>query len=91
MGESNAVFGRQKGVNGLKRDALMALEGIYRELHGGNEQGEGKWEIGIPATFRIIYMVRVFLSCCIFQLVKVVLTCRIDRLEGVAKSTTTTT
>lgn len=49
MGESNAVLGREMGP--INRDVLMAAEGIYRELHGtpGDE--------GIPATYRIIYMI----------------------------------
>ncbi|KAJ2899228.1 S-adenosyl-L-methionine-dependent methyltransferase [Zalerion maritima] len=48
MGESNAIAGRE--VSAIKRDVLLATEGIYRELHG-NEDGS------IPATFRIIYMI----------------------------------
>lgn len=48
MGESNAVLGREMGA--IRRDVLLANEGIYRELHG-NEDGS------IPATFRIIYMI----------------------------------
>ena len=48
MGESNAVLGREMGA--IRRDVLLACEGIYRELHG-NEDGS------IPATFRIIYMI----------------------------------
>lgn len=48
MGESNAIIGREPGA--IKRDVLLANEGIYRELHG-NEDGS------IPATFRIIYMI----------------------------------
>jgi len=48
MGESNAVFGREMG--GLRRDVMMAAEGIYRELHG-NKDGT------LPATFRIIYLI----------------------------------
>jgi NADH dehydrogenase [ubiquinone] 1 alpha subcomplex assembly factor 5 len=48
MGESNAILGREAG--GIKRDVLLANEGIYKELHG-NEDGS------IPATFRMIYMI----------------------------------
>lgn len=48
MGESNAILGREAG--GIKRDVLLANEGIYKELHG-NENGS------IPATFRMIYMI----------------------------------
>jgi NADH dehydrogenase [ubiquinone] 1 alpha subcomplex assembly factor 5 len=48
MGESNAVLGREMGA--IRRDVLLACEGIYRGLHG-NEDGS------IPATFRIIYMI----------------------------------
>ena len=48
MGESNAIIGRE--ASGLKKDVLLANEGIYRELHG-NEDGS------IPATFRMIYMI----------------------------------
>ena len=50
MGESNASLTRE--LAGLRREVLLANEGIYRELHGG----EGK-EGGLPATFRIIYMI----------------------------------
>ncbi|KAL9094471.1 MAG: hypothetical protein Q9165_003321 [Trypethelium subeluteriae] len=48
MGESNAAVMREPS---LRRDVMAAAEAIYRELHGeeGNE--------GIPATFRIIYMI----------------------------------
>ncbi|KAJ0165506.1 NADH dehydrogenase [ubiquinone] 1 alpha subcomplex assembly factor 5 [Colletotrichum tanaceti] len=48
MGEGNAILGREMGA--IRRDVLLANEGIYRELHG-NEDGS------IPATFRIIYMI----------------------------------
>ncbi|KAF2802955.1 S-adenosyl-L-methionine-dependent methyltransferase [Mytilinidion resinicola] len=48
MGESNAVLGREMGA--MQRDAMLAAEGIYRELHG-NDDGS------IPATFRLIYMI----------------------------------
>lgn len=48
MGESNAVLSREKGA--IRRDVLLAAEGIYRELHG-NEDGS------LPATFRLIYMI----------------------------------
>ncbi|KAI9658914.1 MAG: hypothetical protein M1821_001874 [Bathelium mastoideum] len=49
MGESNAVAMREPA--GLGRDVMAAAEAIYRELHG--EPGRD----GIPATFRIIYMI----------------------------------
>ena len=48
MGESNAILGREAGP--IKKDVLLANEGIYRELHG-NKDGT------IPATFRMIYMI----------------------------------
>lgn len=48
MGESNAVVSREPGP--IRRDVLLAAEGIYRELHG-NEDGT------LPATFRVIYMI----------------------------------
>ncbi|CZT45983.1 hypothetical protein WAI453_009910 [Rhynchosporium graminicola] len=48
MGESNAVLQREAGP--IKRDVLLANEGIYRELHG-NKDGS------LPATFRMIYMI----------------------------------
>ena len=53
MGESNAIVGMGQDGKGsaLSRDVLMAAEGIYRELHGA----EG--ERGLPATFRVIYMI----------------------------------
>jgi NADH dehydrogenase [ubiquinone] 1 alpha subcomplex assembly factor 5 len=51
MGESNAILKSAGGLGGLSRDVLLANEGIYRQLHG--EEGKE----GIPATFRIIYMI----------------------------------
>ncbi|KAI4227437.1 MAG: hypothetical protein L6R36_002396 [Xanthoria steineri] len=54
MGESNAALVRETnaGLRGLGRDVLLANEAIYRELHGGGgERG------GIPATWRVIYMI----------------------------------
>ncbi len=48
MGESNAVLGREMG--GIRREVLLAAEGIYKELHG-NADGT------LPATFRMIYMI----------------------------------
>lgn len=50
MGEANAVLGRPPGP--LPRDVLMAAQAIYRELHGAPDGS-------LPATFRIVYMVRV--------------------------------
>ncbi|EER42170.1 hypothetical protein HCEG_02941 [Histoplasma capsulatum var. duboisii H88] len=49
MGESNAILRREAGP--ISRDVLLACEAIYRELHG--EEGRE----GIPATFRLIYMI----------------------------------
>lgn len=46
MGESNAVKIRQAN---LPRDVLTAASEIYRGMHGD--------EHGVPATFRIIYMI----------------------------------
>ncbi|KAK6542208.1 hypothetical protein TWF694_007967 [Orbilia ellipsospora] len=57
MGESNAILGRRKGLAGLSRDVLIGLEGIYKELHGRAEDGGSGGGEGIPATFRIIYMI----------------------------------
>ncbi|EAW09649.1 uncharacterized protein ACLA_038600 [Aspergillus clavatus NRRL 1] len=49
MGESNAILHRELGP--ISRDVLLANEAIYRELH--KEEGSR----GIPATFRLIYMI----------------------------------
>ncbi|OQE20053.1 hypothetical protein PENSTE_c014G05895 [Penicillium steckii] len=49
MGESNAILHREAGP--LSRDVLLANEAIYRSLH--MEDGAP----GIPATFRMIYMI----------------------------------
>ncbi|KLJ11933.1 hypothetical protein EMPG_12917 [Blastomyces silverae] len=49
MGESNAILRREAGP--ISRDVLLACDAIYRELHG--EEGRE----GIPATFRLIYMI----------------------------------
>ncbi|KAL8716980.1 MAG: hypothetical protein Q9181_008371, partial [Wetmoreana brouardii] len=49
MGEGNAALVREKKA--LRRDVLLANEGIYRELHGEGEGGK------IPATIRVIYMI----------------------------------
>ena len=49
MGESNALITREP--SGLRRDVMAAAEAIYRELHG--DAGKD----GIPATFRVIYMI----------------------------------
>lgn len=49
MGEGNAVLGGGGG-GALTRDVLLAMEGIYRELHG-NKDGT------VPATFRVIFMI----------------------------------
>ncbi|KAF3928856.1 hypothetical protein ABW20_dc0103288 [Dactylellina cionopaga] len=57
MGEANATLGRRKGLAGLSREVLIGLEGIYRELHGKAEDGGSGDGTGIPATFRIIYMI----------------------------------
>lgn len=50
MGEGNAVLGGGGGGGALSRDVLLAMEGIYRELHG-NTDGT------VPATFRVIFMI----------------------------------
>lgn len=56
MGESNATV--QRGP--LSKDVLLANEAVYRELHkeesGEPEHGE-HGNGGIPATFRIIFMI----------------------------------
>ncbi|EED19963.1 conserved hypothetical protein [Talaromyces stipitatus ATCC 10500] len=53
MGESNATV--QMGT--LSKDVLLANEAIYRELHK-EEIGEAEHgQSGIPATFRIIFMI----------------------------------
>ncbi|KAF3928990.1 hypothetical protein ABW19_dt0205893 [Dactylella cylindrospora] len=57
MGEANAILGRRKGLSGLSREVLIGLDGIYRELHGRQEDGGSGLGVGIPATFRIIYMI----------------------------------
>lgn len=57
MGEANAVLGRRKSLAGLNKDVLIGLEGIYKELHGGAGDGGSGGGAGIPATFRIIYMI----------------------------------
>jgi NADH dehydrogenase [ubiquinone] 1 alpha subcomplex assembly factor 5 len=53
MGESNAIL--QKGP--LSRDVLLANEAIYRELHKEDGEDAEHGNGGIPATFRIIYMI----------------------------------
>ncbi|OJJ51648.1 hypothetical protein ASPZODRAFT_127763 [Penicilliopsis zonata CBS 506.65] len=49
MGENNAIMHRQLGP--LSRDVLLANEAIYRQLHKEEDAR------GIPATFRLIYMI----------------------------------
>ncbi|KAJ5887843.1 hypothetical protein N7495_007884 [Penicillium taxi] len=49
MGESNAILHREAGP--LSRDVLLANEAIYRAMH--MEDGAP----GIPATFRMIFMI----------------------------------
>ncbi|KAL3461288.1 S-adenosyl-L-methionine-dependent methyltransferase [Aspergillus heterothallicus] len=49
MGENNAIMQREAGP--ISKDVLLANEAIYRELH--NEADSR----GIPATFRLIYMI----------------------------------
>jgi NADH dehydrogenase [ubiquinone] 1 alpha subcomplex assembly factor 5 len=49
MGESNAIMNRDSAP--LSRDVLLANEAIYRSLH--MQEGDR----GIPATFRLIYMI----------------------------------
>lgn len=52
MGEANAILRRELGP--MSRDVLLANEAIYRALHGDEDKdGAG----GIPATFRVIYMI----------------------------------
>ncbi|KAJ0424185.1 S-adenosyl-L-methionine-dependent methyltransferase [Aspergillus carlsbadensis] len=49
MGENNAIMQREAGP--ISRDVLLANEAIYRELHKEEDSR------GIPATFRLIYMI----------------------------------
>ncbi|ODH44827.1 hypothetical protein ACO22_00657 [Paracoccidioides brasiliensis] len=49
MGESNAILRREAGP--ISRDVLFACDAIYKELHGEKDRD------GIPATFRLIYMI----------------------------------
>ncbi|KAJ6018865.1 hypothetical protein N7499_009953 [Penicillium canescens] len=49
MGESNAIMNRDSAP--LSRDVLLANEAIYRSLHMEDDAP------GIPATFRLIYMI----------------------------------
>ncbi|KAK2757203.1 NADH dehydrogenase [ubiquinone] 1 alpha subcomplex assembly factor 5 [Arachnomyces sp. PD_36] len=49
MGEGNAILRRESGP--ISRDVLLANEAIYREMH--KEEGRD----GIPATFRMIFMI----------------------------------
>lgn len=49
MGENNAILHRELGP--LPRDVMLATDAIYRQLH--MEEGAR----GIPATFRLIYMI----------------------------------
>jgi NADH dehydrogenase [ubiquinone] 1 alpha subcomplex assembly factor 5 len=53
MGESNATL--QRGP--LSKDVLLANEAIYRELHKEEGNASGNGQGGIPATFRIIFMI----------------------------------
>lgn len=57
MGESNAVLGREMGLGALRRDVLLAADGIYRALHGNKDEETGGHDGTVPATFRIIYMI----------------------------------
>lgn len=49
MGESNAIMHREAGP--LSRDVLLANEAIYRAMYKEDDAP------GIPATFRMIYMI----------------------------------
>ncbi|KAJ5103443.1 Arginine-hydroxylase [Penicillium argentinense] len=49
MGENNAIMHREAGP--LSRDVLLANEAIYRTMHKDEDAP------GIPATFRMIYMI----------------------------------
>lgn len=49
MGEGNAVLGGG-GAGALSKEVLLAMDGIYRELHGNNDGT-------VPATFRVIFMI----------------------------------
>lgn len=53
MGESNATV--QRGT--LSKDVLLANEAIYQELHKEENNETGSGNSGIPATFRIIFMI----------------------------------
>ncbi|KKY18349.1 putative methyltransferase domain-containing protein [Phaeomoniella chlamydospora] len=70
MGEGNAVMTRKgAGLGGLSRDVLIANDAIYREMYGAeSDEDQGSLDgregdglpverQGIPATFRIIYMI----------------------------------
>jgi NADH dehydrogenase [ubiquinone] 1 alpha subcomplex assembly factor 5 len=57
MGESSAILQGEQGP--ISRDVLLANEAIYRELHKEEQEGQAVADSrrGIPATFRIIYMI----------------------------------
>ena len=67
MGEANAIMSRKGG--GLSKDVLLANEAIYREMYGAESDedqssldgregdGEDVERRGIPATYRIVYMI----------------------------------
>ena len=55
MGESNAVLGRE-GVP-IPRNVLLAADAIYKALHGNEAAGDGGERTGVPATFRMIYLI----------------------------------
>lgn len=53
MGESNAAFNRPLNIN---RDVLAAASAIYSEMYP-KPNPDNKDEIGVHATFQIIYFV----------------------------------
>lgn len=60
MGESNATSLSPMSLGSIRRDVLLAAEGIYKELHGEVNEDSFEGEVGstvLPATFRLIYMI----------------------------------
>ncbi|ORY83198.1 S-adenosyl-L-methionine-dependent methyltransferase [Protomyces lactucae-debilis] len=55
MGETNAILQRRQGP--ISRDLLMAADAIYRSLHAERNATGQIVGRGIPATFRVIYMI----------------------------------